>query len=677
MFITSSEMHQIRPKAQTLDKSQGTLNMNATESLKHLFGFDQFREGQLETVERLLSGYSSLAIFPTGSGKSLCYQFTALHLPHITLVVSPLLALMKDQLAFLDNHGISATSLDSSITQEEYQSRLFRIKQGEIKIVMVSVERFKNERFRHFIKQVPISMLVVDEAHCLSEWGHNFRPDYLKLPTYRNELQIPLVLLLTATSTAKVKNDMAEKFNINKKDIVQTGFYRSNLHIDIRSIAEEEKTRTLVDTLKAQQGCGIVYVTQQHTTELLAKTLQKNGFNAQAYHAGMESESRQQIQTDFMEGKVGIIVATIAFGMGIDKSDIRFVIHYDLPKSIESYSQEIGRAGRDGNDSNCILLANLDGLHTIENFIYCDTPEQHSIEALINHIRQEQQNNEWSIQLLKVANQCNIRQLPFKTILVQLELLQVIQPKYSYYSDVKYHFIRDANSILEQYTGERRAFLSALFQHTHFKRVWGEVDFESLYHIYGAERSRVMTALDYLYEKGDIELTTKGITDVYEVDVERLQSDELTEYLERYFFEKEQSEIKRIEALTQFFELETCLNNRLAHYFDDQNAPQNCNHCSACLGKSIGLSYSITPYFPENNIIQEALTSLSTLIEKKSPDAASWITPKMQCRFLLGLTQPLFTKVKARDLEGFGLCHTLRYEEVMKLVKNTHCAGLI
>lgn len=643
--------------------------MDVIKSLKNTFGFEQFRPGQEKTIRKLLAGHSSLAIFPTGSGKSLCYQFTALQLPNLTLVVSPLLALMKDQLAFLESHGIAATSLDSSLTSDDYQSRLLRIRQGKVKILMVSVERFKNERFRRFIKSVPISMLVVDEAHCLSEWGHNFRPDYLKLPLYREDLHIPLVLLLTATSTAKVKHDMAEKFNINKENIVQTGFYRANLNIDIRSVTEEEKDRALIETLAKQHGCGIIYVTQQHTTEALANHLRQQGFNAQAYHAGMDGEFRQTIQSDFMDSKVDIIVATIAFGMGIDKSNIRFVIHYDLPKSIESYSQEIGRAGRDGKPSNCILLANLDGLHTIENFIYSDTPERHSIDTLLDTIKEESQNHEWSMQMLKISNKCNIRQLPFKTILVQLELLHVIQPKYSYFSDIKYHFIQEKSLILASFSGERQEFLDALFQHSHFKRVWGEVDFDTLYQHYGADRSRVMTALDYLSEKGLIELSTKGITDVYNVNTEKLHDHNLTLYLEHYFLEKEQSEIKRIEALIGFFELESCLNQSLAHYFDDVNAPQNCHHCSACLGKPIKLSYSNTPSIPSKKLIEEHLAELSYVINQKFPQANRWITPKLQCRFLLGLTQPLFTKIKARELAGFGLCHTLRYQDVLKMIQ--------
>ncbi|MCZ2722442.1 RecQ family ATP-dependent DNA helicase [Marinomonas sp. 15G1-11] len=646
--------------------------MDVTQSLKEVFGFDHFRSGQQETIQQLLNGDSSLAIFPTGSGKSLCYQFTALHLPNLTLVVSPLLALMKDQLAFLEKYGIAATSLDSSVTADEYQSRLQQIRQGKIKILMVSVERFKNERFRRFIKDIPISMLVVDEAHCLSEWGHNFRPDYLKLPFYRHELQIPLVLLLTATSTAKVKQDMAEKFNIKKEHIVQTGFYRPNLNIDIKSVNEEDKNHILIETLKVQSGCGIIYVTQQQTTESLAHTLRQQGFNVVPYHAGMESEFRQQVQQDFMHNKVDLIVATIAFGMGIDKSDIRFVIHYDLPKSIESYSQEIGRAGRDGKKSNCILLANLDGLHTIENFIYSDTPERHNIDALIDIIKKNQQQGEWSMQLLKVANQCNIRQLPFKTILVQLELLHVIQPKYSYFAEIRYHFIADRSAILGSFSGERQHFLEAIFNHTHFKRVWGDIDFDALFQHYGAERSRVMTALEYLSEKGLIELTAKGMTDVYDVHLNKLDQVSLPLHLEQYFFEKEQSEIKRIESLIQFFELESCLNKSLAHYFDDKKAPENCQHCSACLGKPITLSYSNPPSLPSMNSIQEALASLSEGVNKKFPEASEWITPKVQCRFLLGLTQPLFSKIKARELEGFGLCHNLRYKDTLALIEKIH-----
>jgi ATP-dependent DNA helicase RecQ len=227
-------------------------------SLKEIFGFDQFRSGQEQTIRQLLRGSSSLAIFPTGSGKSLCYQLTAVHLPHLTLVVSPLLALMNDQLSFLKQKGIAAASIDSTLTAEQSRDVMSEVRSGKIKILMVSVERFKNERFRSFIQSVSVSMLVIDEAHCISEWGHNFRPDYLKLPAYREELKIPLVLLLTATATRKVKKDMAKKFAINESDIVQTGFYRPNLDLSVVPVSAKHKNEMLNHVVSQQRGAGIV-----------------------------------------------------------------------------------------------------------------------------------------------------------------------------------------------------------------------------------------------------------------------------------------------------------------------------------------------------------------------------------------------------------------------------------
>ena len=380
--------------------------------LNSYFGFDQFREGQQQTIEQLLAGHSSLAVFPTGSGKSLCYQFTATQLPNLTLVISPLIALMHDQLAFLQSKGIPSASLDSTQTKEESQAVMQQVRNGQIKILMISVERFKNERFRRFIQGVPISMLVVDEAHCISEWGHNFRPDYLKLPQYQQELNIPLVLLLTATATRRVQKDMALKFNIAPNHIVQTGFYRHNLDIDLISAQGQDKQALLRQVLNDTQGAGIVYVTQQKTADELAATLQQSGYSAVSYHAGLGNEVRAAIQNDFMAGQTRIIVATIAFGMGIDKSDIRFVVHYDLPKSIENYSQEIGRAGRDGQPSRCVMLASLDGLHVLENFVYGDTPEPHAIQVLLQEIFSYTINGEWETQAYGLSQTTNIRAPP-------------------------------------------------------------------------------------------------------------------------------------------------------------------------------------------------------------------------------------------------------------------------
>jgi ATP-dependent DNA helicase RecQ len=634
-------------------------------SLKQIFGFDAFRDGQQQTIEQLLNGQSSLAIFPTGSGKSLCYQLAAIELPHLTIVVSPLLALMKDQLAFLETKGIAAASIDSTLTPVQNQQVMADTRSGKIKILMVSVERFKNERFRQFIDSVNVSMLVVDEAHCISEWGHNFRPDYLKLPNYRQELNIPLVLLLTATATKKVKKDMASKFDILPEHIVQTGFYRNNLDLTVLAVSSKDKNQQLLTNINGQTGCGIVYVTLQQSAEYVASFLSQQGLNAQPYHAGFISEKRQKIQEDFMSGKVQIIVATIAFGMGIDKADIRFVIHYDLPKSIENYSQEIGRAGRDGLASNCITLANLDGLNTVENFVFGDTPELSGIECVIHNIQQECLNERWELQGLSLSNTSNIRQLPMRTLLVQLELQGVIKPLFSYFADFKYKFTTNKDDVLNCFKGERKDFLATIFSYSGFKKVWGEPDFDALFQHYGCDRGRVIVALEYLQEKQLITLETKKITEVFSVNKGLLSAENLAKSLHDYFVEKEEKEIKRIATLVRFFELASCLSRNLSLYFNDKNTPENCGHCSVCRGNVAKLSYSQKSTLPDDAVIVDMLT---TLIEHMSTKHKGVLSLETMCRFLTGLTVPLFSRNKIKQLSGFGCCENIRYQEVREKV---------
>lgn len=635
--------------------------------LQQQFGFSEFRPGQGEVITQLLAGQSSLAIFPTGSGKSLCYQFTALQLPHLTLVVSPLLALIKDQLNFLQQKGIKAASIDSTLTPEQTQQVMREARSGQLKLLMVSVERFKNERFRQFIQSIPLSMLVVDEAHCISEWGHNFRPDYLKLPDYCRELSIPLVLLLTATATRKVKQDMAIRFDIKPQHIVQTGFYRSNLDLTVLPVASENKLRILKQQLQSFDGAGIVYVTLQHTAEEVASQLCSMGFVAQAYHAGFDDDKRQQIQHDFMLGQTQIVVATIAFGMGIDKSNIRFVIHYDLPKSIENYCQEIGRAGRDGQLSHCVTLANLDGINTVENFVYGDTPELASFATVIDSIRQGTQANRWEAQLNQLANQSNIRLLPLKTLLVQLELQGVIKPLYAYYADVQYRFLQPQAHVLSQFSPERQVFLTQIFTHTQMKRVWGSLDFNALYQATGAERNRVLAALEYLASQQLIELETKQITDVYQVETVKLSTPTLAEDLYHYFADKEAKEVARIAQLVRFFELTTCLNYNLARYFDDNAAPKSCGHCSVCRGQVAKLTYSNTPIWPEDQRISADLNELNQLVSSKG---LALLSLETQCRFLAGMSLPIFTRLQVRKLAGFGRCENLRYAEIKQKLQN-------
>ncbi|UZE96796.1 RecQ family ATP-dependent DNA helicase [Alkalimarinus alittae] len=633
------------------------------------FGFSSFRPGQAEVVQAITEGRSAAAIFPTGSGKSLCYQLSALYLPHLTLVVSPLLALMHDQLDFLAQKGIKAASIDSTQSREESVEVMNGVRSGHIKILMISVERLNNERFRHFLRQIPISLLVVDEAHCISEWGHNFRPDYLKLPQYRQEFNIKQTLLLTATATPQVIQDMGQKFGIDSNDITLTGFYRANLNLDVQGVKAEDKITCLSQWLNGRtHQSGIIYVTLQQTAEHVAEQLRQLNIPAQAYHAGMDSERRQSIQQQFMTGELGIIVATIAFGMGIDKSDIRFVAHYDLPKSIENYAQEIGRAGRDGQPSDCLVLANGDNLNVLENFVYGDTPELSAIQYALNDILSSstqpsgQGTPQWEMVLNSLSNQSNIRPLSLKTLLVYLEIFEIIKPVYSYFAEYKYKFLQSQEEVIARFKGERQAFVKAIVESSDKARTWATVNFERLNQAYPSERSRALTALGYLDEQGMIELQTKQMTQVYDVLNPTVDPSSLAASLFERFRSKEQSEINRIHQLVAFFTSETCLSRQLAAYFADHQLQSDCGHCSVCRGYSASL-----PPAPNLKPLEQFdFERLSQEIVIKLGDAASTV---LISRFLCGLTTPIFTRLKARSLPGFGALEFYRFADVVNWVE--------
>lgn len=337
--------------------------------LKQYFGYDTFREGQEQLIDAILSGQDALGIMPTGAGKSLCYQIPALVIGGITLVVSPLISLMKDQVTSLNQAGIHAAYLNSSLTSNQYFKALGLAKQGRYPIIYVAPERLLTESFLDFALEADIRMVAVDEAHCVSQWGQDFRPSYLKITEFIERLpKRPVVSAFTATATAQVRDDIIEILKLQNAKIMTTGFDRSNLFFAVQT--PKDKYRAALEFIRAhEKESGIIYCLTRKVVEEVCEKLMKDGFSVTRYHAGLSDEERRKNQDDFIFDRCRIMVATNAFGMGIDKSDVRYVIHYNMPKNMESYYQEAGRAGRDGEAAQCILLYSGQDVVTNQLFI--------------------------------------------------------------------------------------------------------------------------------------------------------------------------------------------------------------------------------------------------------------------------------------------------------------------
>jgi ATP-dependent DNA helicase RecQ len=341
-------------------------------ALKNFFGYELFRPGQRKIVEEALENRDLLVIMPTGGGKSLCFQLPALLKPGLMVVVSPLMSLMQDQVDALQDNGIGATFLNSSLSFSEVRSRETAILSGKIKLLYVAPERLLSEKFSHFldiiVTRVGISAFAIDEAHCVSEWGHDFRPEYRQLIQLRQKYSRIPIFALTATATKRVREDIIEQLELKNPAIHIASFNRPNIYYEVLP-KERRSYNQLLNYIRTQTGAGIVYCLSRRNVDEIAFRLQKDGISALPYHAGMADEARSLNQTRFIRDDVQVIVATIAFGMGINKPDVRFVIHYDLPRNLESYYQESGRAGRDGQSANCILFFSLGDLKKIEYII--------------------------------------------------------------------------------------------------------------------------------------------------------------------------------------------------------------------------------------------------------------------------------------------------------------------
>ena len=362
----------------------------ARAALQQHFGYTAFRAGQERAIASVLEGNDTLVVLPTGGGKSLCYQVPAMMLPGLTVVVSPLISLMKDQVDALAARDLPATFVNSTLSSGEVSDRLARVRRGDVKLLYVAPERFDVGSLAERLCDVGVSLFAVDEAHCVSEWGHDFRPSYLRLAQVRARLGAPPAVALTATATPHVRTDIARQLQMERAQTIITGFDRTNLRLHVLATrTEQEKDDALVEIMREHEGLAIVYAATRKAVERIATTLQRARIASAAYHAGLDDVHRREVQEQFMRGEVRAIVATNAFGMGIDKADVRLVVHHAMPGTLEAYYQEAGRAGRDGRDAGVYLLHAFQDRFTHEFFIKGAHPDRAVVEQVYARMQRE------------------------------------------------------------------------------------------------------------------------------------------------------------------------------------------------------------------------------------------------------------------------------------------------
>ncbi|GGX47714.1 RecQ family ATP-dependent DNA helicase [Saccharospirillum salsuginis] len=624
------------------------------QTLTSRFQLEHFRPGQEAVIQSLLAGRSTLAIFPTGGGKSLCYQLPALLLDGLTIVVSPLIALMKDQVDRLNALNIPAARLDSSLSTEDVISLYDGLDNGRIKLLYIAPERLANERFLARLSRLNISLMAVDEAHCVSEWGHNFRPDYLKLAGLARQLNVGRTLALTATATPKVAEQICRSFDIEPNDHVQTGFYRPNLHIGVAPCSTVDKKAVLLQRLRqAPDQSTIVYVTLQKTAVDVATYLNDNGIQTEPYHAGLKDEDRHRIQDAFMAGESPVVVATIAFGMGIDKSDIRAIYHYNLPKSLENYMQEIGRAGRDGLPSRCELLACRDDLTVLENFTYGDTPDPAALANLMHWL--DGQPDEFDISIYELSHHFDVRPLVLNTLLTYLELDNQLHTTAPFYTEYKIAFKEPRSAILDRFDAHRAEFLTRLFNTGKTGRTWLTLKPDDAAQQLGEDKQRIIKALNYLEQQGWIELRVAGVRQGYRKTASNLATAEQIERIAQLFAERETRDIDRLRAICDWAETQGCLQQPLMAYFGE-TLTQPCGQCSGCQGHAASLP-ARRHKAPDRAVIDAMVNEAHEALG----------TPRTLARFLCGITSPKASRARLGKHRCFGALADAPFAEVLAL----------
>jgi len=560
----------------------------ALAALHKFFGFEAFREGQGEVVESILAGHDTVVVMPTGGGKSLCFQLPALMRDGVTVVVSPLIALMKDQVDALRAKGLPATFINSSLDFEEQKERIAGVRQGRFKLLYVAPERFRSNHFVETLQRAEIGLFAVDEAHCISQWGHDFRPDYLRLQSFRERIGNPQTIALTATATPYVRADIIEQLKLEDPRAFVSGFDRPNLALGVVHTEKEREKYARIKQLAGEYKgqSGIVYTSTRKSVEQITRKLLDARLLVVGYHAGMTDEERVRAQEDFMSGRAQVIVATNAFGMGIDKPDIRFVVHFHLPGSIEAYYQEIGRAGRDGRQSVCLLLFNYADKRTQDYFIEGSYPPPELISNVYSALVDTGQKR-IELSTREIAARAGVRnEMAVQSALITLEKAGHIERGTGSENRASLRLLMPPHLAREAVASRKSAQLkqvlfSLLGGYGLSERADAEVDVADFADTLGMELAQTRRALSSLAEGGIVRYQparrTRGVVMKDEQPATRLRI--RPEDLAR----RAALEQRKLREMISFCYTENCYRSFILDYFGDRSHDGTCGKCGNCL----------------------------------------------------------------------------------------------
>lgn len=597
---------------------------DALAALRQHFGFEDFREGQREVISAILEGRDTVVVMPTGGGKSLCYQLPALMKEGATVVVSPLIALMKDQVDALHARNLPATFINSSITFEEQKERIRGVRQGLYKLVYVAPERFRSAHFVETLRGMNVSLFAVDEAHCISQWGHDFRPDYLRLKEAIEEIGRPQITALTATATPYVRSDIIDQLSLREPRAFVSGFDRPNLSINVIHTPKEREKIAHIKALASAYsgGSGIIYTSTRKAVEQVTSRLRSAGLNVVAYHAGIDEAERTRAQDDFMTGRAQMIVATNAFGMGIDKPDIRFVAHYQMPGSIEAYYQEIGRAGRDRLPSTCALLFNYADKRTQDYFIEGSYPPPEVIANVYGALAGTNQKR-IELSVSEIAARAGIRnEMAVQSALIILEKAGHIERGASGENravvrlKMSPHKARETTGTRD--TRARQVLFGLLGGYDVNERTDAEVDVTDLAEAIGLDTGAVRRSLSTLAASNVISYTparrTRGVRLLDERPVSQLRI-RPQEIARRAALEQ-----RKLREIINFCYVEDCYRAFILDYFGDPHHAPNCGMCGNCTAQVKGAAPTgVAPRGKTPPL--EAASELDEFITKHAPFA--------------------------------------------------------